>query len=227
MLAIALQGGCGAPAPAPPGPEVNAAEEYRALSAAMAPALVEAARSGDLSADTERLLADASAIRDRLVWVSRAPSCDWDIDYSSGLEALLPHLGPNRNLARMLDLDAQLASRRGDTTQSANNVAALIRMSRHVDGRAVLEDLVAISYVELATQRIVDDADSWTSAERAFVLAELDQVDVADPFGLSGDLAWIRNLAAQAGEPPPDEARIQHIKETMAASVERARQRLR
>ncbi|MCC5786307.1 MAG: hypothetical protein JJU33_06370 [Phycisphaerales bacterium] len=67
-------------------------------------------------------------IRDLLV-VAEQPEADWGIEYSKGVEALLPHLGQLRRVELALRADARRLAAAGEDEAAADRIVALHRLS--------------------------------------------------------------------------------------------------
>jgi hypothetical protein len=190
-----------------PAPADNAAEEYRSLHAAMASALIAQLKQagGALTPELERHLPAAQPVIDRLVWATRLEWCDWEIDYSAGYDTDLPHLSKLRDLALLLRADARRAMHAGDEDTAAEDVAAIVRMSRHVGGKGPIEAMVAFAMLFTAGDLTTEYAGSWNKSQRRTVRLEFQQIDRRDPFGGDAMLEWDNQLAARTGTPGPDE----------------------
>lgn len=179
----------------------NAAEEYRSLHAAMGVGLIAQLEraGGELTPELERSLPTAQPVIDRLVWATRLDRCDWSIDYSAGSDTELPHLPKLRELARLLRAHAQQAARSGDLETAAQDVAAIVRLSRHVGGESAIEAMVAFAMLRVGTDLAVEHAGTWSKKQRDMVLVELRRIDPHDPFGGNAMLEGSRQLAAREG----------------------------
>jgi hypothetical protein len=188
-------------------PAHNAAEEYRSLHAAMASALIAQLKQarGALTPELERHWPAAQPVIDRLVWATRLAWCDWEIDCSAGYDTDLPHLSKLRELVWLLRADAHRAMQVGDEDTAAEDVAAIVRMSRHVGGKAPIEAMVAFAMLLTAGDLTTEYAGSWNRSQRRTVRLEFQQIDRRDPFGGDAMLEWEKQLAARTGMPGPDE----------------------
>lgn len=120
---------------------------------------------------------------------SRLPDCDFGIEYDEGMYALLPHLTPMRRLAGVLCADAVRLSERGDPAGAAERLAAVVRMSRHLEGdRVMISALVSISTLNNACVTIgqIADAHGFDDGARATLLAALGTVDRRNPGDIEG-----------------------------------------
>lgn len=213
LASVACLTACGREAPTPDlGPSTsvtNAADEYRSLHVAMGPQLVASLgqSSGELSPEVNRLLPSAQPVVARLVWATRLERCEWGIDYGAGAETELPHLPKLRDLARLLRAHAQQAARSGDMDTAAEDVAAIVRLSRHVGGESAIEAMVAFAMLRVGTDLAVEHAGTWNKKQRDMVLAELRQIDPRDPFGGNPMMEETRRLAAREGLAVDEEER--------------------
>lgn len=158
LLALAAIPSCGekpgstpAPATSSTPATANAADTYRTIGAELGQPLLDAAREGNVSDD---LLTQHAAQIDRIIEASRAETCDFHIDWSQGLNTLLPHLADLRAIARVIKADARRALAAGDLDAAAKRVAAIFRLSSHIvqNGRSVIELLVADAIAELGAE---------------------------------------------------------------------------
>ncbi len=232
LLLASLLAACGEQAPPvvaqadPPVPG-DAGEEYLSLHAAMGQpffdrvAMVEGAPSAEL---VQELEANAGMI-DRLAYATRMEACDWGVPDDFDMETLLPHLGKVRALARTLNVDARRLAASGDGDRASRRVAGLVRLARHTadsGADSVIEWLVGIAVLNLATDAAVYCAPDFDAHQRGRVLAELQKVDLEDPYGLDATLAFDRQLAGDAGVAPADETRIREAVTKTRGEVERA-----
>lgn len=177
--------------------ETNAAEEYLSIYAAIDASLVAKLRDspGELPTEFEDMLTASRPLRNRLVQTTHHTHCDWGVDYRTGIPAELPHLKAIRELSRFLRAHAHLAIRVGDMNAAAENVAALMRLSRHVGGRFLIEKAVAIATLRMALQLVSDHPGQWTGLDRSLVGDELIQIDASDPFECEESIAWEQSVA--------------------------------
>jgi hypothetical protein len=231
-LLLALPAACERPAPPQSGggdtaanqSDTNAVDEYRSLHDAMSEQLLALIANAEQppSPSLTAALQDAKPIIERLVWATALERCDWGIDYAAGADTELPHLTKLRGLARLLRADAYRALQEGDTHAAAADVAALVNMSTHVGGKAIIEPLVAFGVLKIATDLITEHAGSWTKDDRAVLRAALARIDTADPFGADASLEWDKRMSAQEGLDPPDEARFRQTQEQTRAGLRAA-----
>lgn len=67
-------------------------------------------------------------VRDVLAAAAQ-PDADWGIEYSKGIEAMLPHLGQLRRVERILRADARRLAAAGEDEAAADRIVALHRLS--------------------------------------------------------------------------------------------------
>jgi len=86
-----------------------------------------------------------------------APSCDWGLDYSEGIELQMPRLAPLRFLARMVISKARITADSGDYKQALELCLSVHKASPHIaDGGVLVSYLVGISVNVMANQCIMD-----------------------------------------------------------------------
>ncbi len=82
---------------------------------------------------------------------SQASSIDWELDYDSGPELLLPELAPIRRGARLCDATFLVAAVNGESNAAAKAFGITARMANHVsEQRLLISSLVAISALSTA-----------------------------------------------------------------------------
>jgi hypothetical protein len=64
---------------------------------------------------------------------SKLPHCDWSLNYEDGWRLLLPHLAKSRTLARLAALHARHEFEQGHWKEGAQDVAALMKLARHLE----------------------------------------------------------------------------------------------
>lgn len=124
----------------------------------------------------------AVALRARTV-----PSANWEVDYDQGVGALLPHLGPMRNMARLLSADIRRCVTQGDVDGAVDRFEALHAMARHVRADGILiSSLVSAAISNLATTQTSQFLArvELTPDQRDRLLAALDAYGQEDPFAV-------------------------------------------
>lgn len=70
--------------------------------------------------------------------------CDWSLDYSQGIRLVMPHLAKSRVLAPLAALDARYEFEQGHWKAGAEDVAALLKLARHLETEPMMiQQLVA------------------------------------------------------------------------------------
>lgn len=118
---------------------------------------------------------------------SRVEACNWEVDYDLGIQALLPHLGPMRNLARLFSADIRRCVQEGDIQGGLDRLVALHAFARAVRGDGILiSSLVSCAIANLAcTQTSLFLAHAELTAEqRATLVGAIDAYGAADPFAV-------------------------------------------
>ena len=85
---------------------------------------------------------------------SQTENCDWGINYSEGMNLLIPHLSKMRILARLVITDAKILADQGDYEGALNRCASVLKMGQHVSDGILVEYLVGISLRDLANNCI-------------------------------------------------------------------------
>jgi hypothetical protein len=85
---------------------------------------------------------------------SQTANCDWGINYSEGMNVLIPHLSKMRILARLVITDAKILAEQGNYEGALNRCASVLKMGQHVSDGILIEYLVGISLRNLANNCI-------------------------------------------------------------------------
>ena len=86
-----------------------------------------------------------------------APNCDWGLDYSEGIELLMPQLSPLRTMAKIVMAQTKIRTESADYNQALDLCLSVHKAGSHVAGGGLLiSHLVGISLNALANQGIVD-----------------------------------------------------------------------
>lgn len=167
---------------------------------------------GDEVPTAKNFVASAVEYVDALIDASKGNSCDWGIDLSQGPMLLMPHLGPMRQGACLLRADARLKGEAGDHAGAAGDLAAILRMARHVAAgdAPLISALVELSIFSLAE----DEAQYWLDRglfdvpDKSALRNALAPFEGSDPFGVRASIAadrdmyveWLRR-SYQPGQP--------------------------
>ncbi len=200
----------------------NAALRYWRAWTQVTPELEEAVREAALSwreNDAWQTTLDAT-LREELegdfilmTTILRAtslPDCDFAADMEDGFFAILPHLGSLRTTARLLVIDARLASEAGDLDQAVNRLAAGYSVAQHA-GRepfliSGLVSAASFSMIDGEVADLVGHAD-LSPFQKAELAAMLERFSDDDPFGLrrgvegeaKATATWIREALERPG----------------------------
>ena len=112
---------------------------------------------------------------------SRRPSCRFPIRYEDHFNALLPHLGPLRNLARLYRLRALAELAAGQSEAALVNVRVCLRLADMIkDEPTMISFLVHVAMLDLATQSVWEGLarHNWSEAELATLQTEFGEVDM-------------------------------------------------
>ncbi|MEO1007006.1 MAG: hypothetical protein AAFX79_00390 [Planctomycetota bacterium] len=140
---------------------------------------------------TARLLVERSSSVAGLIRASSVPSCDFQIRYEDGFDALLPHLRSMRQSAWLLIVDARRVAAAGDLSGAAERLAATLRMARHVASDfTMISSLVAVSMAHSACVQAawLLEQPGLADAQREALHAAALGFDPEDPFNLVGAL---------------------------------------
>ncbi len=151
---------------------------------------------------SEFLDANAEALRLLHEAVNRPASC-YPLDFSKGVQMLLPHLAKLRQGVRLLQIEALVAVEDGDTRRALDAVAAAIAA-----GNSVRQEPILISQlVRVACHGVTLEAVSRMMSMAALSDGELVQLGkdlraAEDPGGLTRALAGERALGLTAFDHP-------------------------
>ena len=135
-----------------------------------------------------------------LIRASQMPICDWQIDFSKGLETRLPHLRKVRSSARILVLDGRRLIGEKDSGGASIRAVAALNIGSHVgQDNHLIGSLVDMAIVALTCEFINDilDTGTTTQVDRDMMLATLNQYDEVDPFDVLGSIMYERELVAE------------------------------
>lgn len=86
-----------------------------------------------------------------------SPNSDWGLDYSEGIQLLMPPYAPLRTLGKIVLAQAKIASDSADYKQALDLCLSVHKASAHIaDGGILISYLVGISLNALANQCITD-----------------------------------------------------------------------
>jgi len=86
------------------------------------------------------LVIDASEIKD----------CDWSLDYSKGMELMMPQLAPLKGLAKLLIADARILTQQGGYKTALSRCLTVQKMARHINDRMLIMYLVGMGINDYA-----------------------------------------------------------------------------
>lgn len=189
-----------APSPAPASEPVatNAGPEYLAIHAALPKELLDA--EGGKGASLSATLAQHSATFQRLLDATKRPDCDFAVDRSAGFDAVMPHLGKVRGVARALRADAERALAAGDLDAAAQRAAAMIRFGRHISLRSetVIEWLVAGAVGGMGAKFVSEHPQLAKAAWKTDIQQAITEATPGDPLALKRTLKAERAVAVRS-----------------------------
>lgn len=158
----------------------------------------------ELSATELEQLAKAEGVIATALRASGVEPCNWEIDYDQGIGALLPHLGPMRNLTRLFAADVRRCVGEGDLDGAVDRLVAMHAFSRSVRGDGVLiSSLVSCAIANLAadeTTELLARVD-LTAEQKERLIGALDAYGEEDPFAVKAAIAnegvWMTAWLAQ------------------------------
>lgn len=191
---------------APPGAQpapaadtaTNAAPEYLAIQSTLPKELLDA-DAGKGAALAGVITAHTAAMQ-RLVDATKRPDCDFGVDRSAGLDAMMPHLGKMRGLARALRADAERALAAKDLDGAAQRVAAMIRMGRHINqhGESMIEWMVGGAVASMGTGVVKDHPELVQAAWKTDIQQAIGEATPGDPLGIKRVLVAERAMGVRS-----------------------------
>ncbi len=121
---------------------------------------------------------------------------DFRVDREKGPDALLQHLGPMRQGARLLLADARLLLAAGDHAAAAQRLAGAFGIARHLaQDRFVISGLVSASIATAATEesRRALEMRALDKNDKAVLRKAVSRLDTEDPCGLRSGLGGERD----------------------------------
>ncbi len=154
-------------------------------------------RLRDDPADAAALAALAEALEpyqaviDAWVEASRVEDPDFGIDWSQGLDTLLPHLGPARRGTRLLAAAATVAAATGQADEAARLAAASLRLSGQIlEEPVLLSSLVSVAMIADAEFAVSAALAAPGDGARAELAAAIERFAGNDPFAVLDALRW-------------------------------------
>jgi hypothetical protein len=153
---------------------------------------------------------------------SKVKNCDWGLDFSKGVEMMMPPLGPVRDLARLVAADAKILAIDGDYEAAISHCMSLYKMARHVNDRVYICYLVGISINNLTNDCITQimaempqDTQSMTRLKNQ--LMEINSIPFSVKPAILGEREEI--LISMTLEQLPDVARLCEVDKTVAEKI--------
>lgn len=183
-LGVALIGptACNKQPPPPPAPsadatpaEPNAADTYKAVFEAFTN---EERLTIGKGAGSDAILARHAADIQRLIEASKSTHCDFGVDRSQGLMALLPHLAQARANFGLLKADAERLIKAGDAEGAATRVVTMLRIAAHVcpAEQSMIEVLTGTVIAKGATELVIANPSFAQTAARTELLEAMGNV---------------------------------------------------
>lgn len=129
---------------------------------------------------------------------ARQAYADFGLDRSQGFDLALPHLGPMRQLARLMTAEARVALADGDGARAASLIGSISRMGSHLasDG-TLISSLVGFAIYAAGDGAIQYGLDraAFDPGAAARLAGELRGLDSEDPFGFVDSVASEQTMA--------------------------------
>lgn len=200
------------PAPSVPVPAMtvtsvdNAALKYLAAWLEMPPELATAARDAlndpgetwqDGSKVVALLQANQAFVRS-IIAAAAIPDCDFELKYEDGFDLGLPHLSRMRDSARILCADARRSAQAGQIDDALQRLQAAYRMAAHLSNdRVLISSLVGVAMASAAHAQVahLHESGAFTPAHVQAILAELQRINLDDPYNVRGSITMERDIA--------------------------------
>jgi hypothetical protein len=111
---------------------------------------------------------------------SRRPYCRFPIRYEDSFDALLPHLNPLRNLARVYRLRALAELSAGETDAALEDVQTCLRLADKIkDEPVMISFFYQMAMLDIITQPIWEGlvAHQWNDSQLANLQTQLEKID--------------------------------------------------
>lgn len=88
------------------------------------------------------------------VKAAEIPNCDWGLDYSEGLSTPVSHLGPSRNLVRLILADARILAEKGNYKLALGRCLTVQKVGKHFAKDDLMTYLVGTATTTMANECI-------------------------------------------------------------------------
>ena len=127
--------------------------------------------------------------------IALMPHCDWNLDYTQGLELLLPHLGDIRQAGKLVSVSIQEDVNAGKFDSALLGMESLVGMSKHLNEQGILiSSLVSYSVFKMDIQLVSIFNQTDNATQLSSFKNTLDTLDPFDPFGIRESAAGEKSL---------------------------------
>ncbi len=127
--------------------------------------------------------------------IALMPHCDWNLDYTQGLELLLPHLGDIRQAGKLVSVSIQEDVNAGKFDSALLGMESLVGMSKHLNEQGILiSSLVSYSVFKMDNQLVSIFNQTDNAAQLSSLKNTIDTLDLFDPFGIRESAAGEKSL---------------------------------
>ena len=127
--------------------------------------------------------------------IALMPHCDWNLDYTQGLELLLPHLGDIRQAGKLVSVSIQEDVNAGKFDSALLGMESLVGMSKHLNEQGILiSSLVSYSVFKMDNQLVSIFNQTDNAAQLSSLKNTIDTLDPFDPFGIRESAAGEKSL---------------------------------
>ena len=128
---------------------------------------------------------ELSPVFQQIQEISAIEHCDWELDYSKGLDLLVPHLSQLRKAQLLLSFSMDGDIRNGKTSSAIEQLNSMLDITKHQNTTSLtIGSLVAASSFSMASQHedLIDATNDLAQLDS--MLEKINSFDSFDPFGI-------------------------------------------
>ena len=135
--------------------------------------------------EAQTLYEELSPVFQQARAVSTIEYCDWVLDYSKGLDLLVPHMSKLRGAQALLQFSMYGDIQNGNISSAVEHMDSMLGITKHQNTTSLtIGSLVASSSFSMATQQeeLIDATQDLVQLDS--MLEKVDSFDSFDPFGI-------------------------------------------
>jgi len=122
--------------------------------------------------------------------IATMPNCDWNLEYSEGLNLLIPYVSDIRQAAILINHSIQDDAKADNYASSLSGMESLVGISNHIsDDDIITCSLVSYSVFSMLKENTLLFESVQDPATLEPLLDSLQQLDAFDPFGIRAGVA--------------------------------------